>query len=163
RASASERSGSKAPDRTGTGIVASPSRVSTIAGRSTARCPPRRLSLGHQTRELAFDELGVEPLALGTTKQGSQEGEVGAHTEDLGRGKGTGELPERGPRVAAVRDDLREERVVVVRHHVTLLIPRVDPHAIGPMNMEKPAGRGNEPGCGVLRVDAGLDRDAVRP
>ena len=31
------------------------------------------------------------------------------------------------------------------------------------MNMEKPAGRGNEPGCGVLRVDAGLDRDAVRP
>src|SRR5438094_704208 len=123
----------------------------------------RRLSLGHQTRELAFDELGVEPLALGTTKQGSQEGKVGAHTEDLGRGKGTGELPERGPRVAAVRDDLREERGVVVRHHVTLLIPRVDPHAIGPMNMEKPAGRGNDPGCGVLRVDAGLEGVAARP
>ena len=69
---------------------------------------------------------------------------------------------DRGTAMLAVRDDLRNQRIVVRRHHVAAIHVTVHPNArpTGWMPQRDGAGRWNE-GLRILRVDAAFDRVSV--
>ena len=106
-----------------------------------------------------LDEIGVHAAFAHrrVRDERPQKGEVGADTEHFRLGERFRERIERGRAIAAVRDDLREERIVVAGHRVALLISRIYSDAVGPPHVREPSCRRKETRSGIFRVDAGLD------
>ena len=91
-----------------------------------------------------------------------KERKIGPHAQHLGARERLLELCQRKLAVRSVRDDLREQRVVVARDLVALLVSRVDAHALRPAHVEQRAGRRQEPARDILGVQAHLDGVAAR-
>src|SRR6185503_7619045 len=85
-----------------------------------------------------------------------------AHAEDLHLRERLAELRERELAMRTVRDELRDERVVVARDRRALLVAGVDADPLRPADVRDAAGRGEEPALDVLGVEAHLDRVAAR-
>jgi peptidoglycan/xylan/chitin deacetylase (PgdA/CDA1 family) len=61
-----------------------------------------------------------------------------------------------------VRDELRDERVVVARDLAPLVVPRIDAYPVRRAEMQERAGRRKESGVDVLGVKPHLDGVAAR-
>src|SRR5690349_9836778 len=105
---------------------------------------------GHELR--IAEDLGVQP-------------EVGGDAVDARDGDGGAQPRQRLRAVAAVRDDLAEQRVVERRHRGAGIDVRIDADtlAVGPAYRAHRARARREIARGILGIDAALDGAAVAP
>ena len=92
----------------------------------------------------------------------AQEAQVGAHAEHLHLRERFAELRERQLAVRTVRDELRDERVVVPRDRRAFLVSGIDADPLGPADVRDATRRGQESTLDVLGVETHLDRVPTR-
>ncbi|KZE94510.1 hypothetical protein AVP42_00993 [Agromyces sp. NDB4Y10] len=119
----------------------------------------RRLGVGQSIDEVRVEVSGAH---VGVGEQAAEEGDVRLDAEQHGAGQRGVEPVERLVAVGAVRDHLRDHRVVVGRDPLPFADARVDADALagGRSPSEHLARRRQEAALGALRIHARLDRVA---
>jgi hypothetical protein len=112
-------------------------------------------------RVVALQERGVDVggQPRRRAQHAHQQVAVGGDAVQPGAGQGAGQPGRRLLAGGAVRDHLRQHRVVVHSHLGTALDAAVDPHALDRRDLEpvQRPGRGQEAALRVLRVQPRLD------
>ena len=109
------------------------------------------------------DEASVEAATgeTGVGDDGTQQGQIGVHADDLGLRQGGGKAGQCGAAVGASADDLGDHRVVIRGDAVAGAHAGVDAHGVRELQVGQGADGGEEVAGGVFGVEPDFDGVAV--